>query len=68
MSKESRELAFKNREQALKWWNGLTFEEQFYKTIEANSVIEGDRTRHPHSLTGREVEVIYKFHSHAINK
>jgi hypothetical protein len=53
------------REKAMQWWNNLTFEEQFYKTIEANSVIEGDRTRNPNSLTGREIEKIYEY---AINK
>ena len=49
-----------NREQAMSWWNAMNLEEQFYKTIEHNSLITGDRTRHPHTLTGSEIETIYK--------
>lgn len=47
------------REQSLEWWNKMTLEEKFYKTIEYNYLIEGDRTRHPDTLTGREIQVIY---------
>lgn len=46
---------------ALKWFKSLSFENQFYKTIEANSVIEGDCTRNPNSLTKEEIEKIYKY-------
>lgn len=48
------------REKAMKWWNRMSFEQQFYKTIEHNNLIEGDRTRHPSTLTGREIEIFYK--------
>ena len=44
---------------ALDWFNKLTLEEQFYKTIEHNALITGDNTRHPSTLTGREIEIIY---------
>ena len=47
------------RRSALDWFNGLNLEEQFYKTIEHNGLIAGDNTRHPSTLTGREIETIY---------
>ena len=50
------------REKVMKWWNSMTLEQKFYKTIEANSVIAGDRTRHPESLTGSEIERIFEWH------
>ena len=48
------------RECALARWNSMNLEEQFYKIIEYNELIVGDRTRHPNTLTGREIEIIYK--------
>ena len=47
------------RQRALTWWNSMNLEEQFYKTIKHNELIEGDKTRQPHTLTGREIEIIY---------
>jgi hypothetical protein len=48
------------REKALQWWNSFTFEEQFYKTIQwLKSENRNTAERHPHSLTGREIEEIY---------
>ena len=47
------------RRSALDWFNRLTLEEQFYKTIEHNALIAGDNTRHPSTLAGREIETIY---------
>lgn len=47
------------RRSAMDWFNRLSLEEQFYKTIEHNSIIAGDNTRHPSTLTGREIETIY---------
>ena len=44
---------------AVDWFNRLTLEEQFYKTMEHNGLIAGDNTRHPSTLTGREIETIY---------
>ena len=52
----------KERTKAMEWWNNLPFEEKFYKTIAANSVITGDHTRHPDTLTGREIEAVYLYH------
>ena len=47
------------RKIALTWWNSMNLESKFYKTIKHNELIEGDRTRHPDTLTGREIEIIY---------
>ena len=53
-----------NREIAMKWWNSLTFEEKFHKTIAANSVLIGDTVdNHPDRLTEGEIELVYNFHS-----
>lgn len=49
----------KNRTKALKWFNKLGLGEQFYKTMKNNHLITGDYSRHPNSLTGREIELIY---------
>jgi hypothetical protein len=51
-----------DRKLAISWWNQLSLEKQFYKLIECNHLITGDRTRHPNSLTGREVEIVYNFY------
>lgn len=59
-TEENKELD--SREIAMRWWNNMSLEERFYKTIAGNEVITGDKTRHPHSLTGREIEAIYNFH------
>lgn len=53
------------RESALTWFSKLGLEQQFYKTIECNHLITGDRTRHPSTLTGSEIEKIYK-HVHSL--
>ena len=37
----------------------MNLEDKFYKTIKHNELIEGDKTRHPDTLTGREIEIIY---------
>ena len=47
------------REESMRWFNAMSLEERFYKTIKHNSLIAGDRTRHPNTLTGREIEVVY---------
>lgn len=52
------------RQSALKWWNSMTFEEQFYATIKWLSSQKRDTTeRHPHHLTGREIQEIHELHS-----
>jgi len=48
------------RKKAMEWWNNLAFETKFYHTIKHNDLIDGDKTRHPSTLTGREIELIYK--------
>lgn len=53
---------FSVRQRALIWWNKMNLEEQFYVTIEHNDLIQGDCTRHPHTLTGTEIEIIYMAH------
>ncbi len=47
------------REASLLWWHKLTLEQQFYKIINANHLIINNKTRHPNSLTDREIEIIY---------
>jgi len=54
------------RTQAIEWWSKMNLEEMFYKTIEANHLIEGDRTRHPETLTGREIELIYDLNNNQL--
>ena len=43
-----------------KWWNNLGLEKQFYKVIEFNELIDGDRTTHPSSLNDKDIESIHK--------
>ena len=51
------------RRSALTWWNSITFEEQFYKTIAwLKSQNRNITERHPHHLTGREIQQIYELH------
>ena len=48
----------------LDWWNSMTFENQFFKTIEWLSSQNRDTTeRHPHNLTRIEIQEIHKLHS-----
>ena len=63
--KDEKQCAIHNvRQSALQWWNSMTFEEQFFATIKWLSSQNRDTTeRHPHHLTGREIQEIYKFHS-----
>ena len=51
------------RQCALTWWNSMTFEEQFYKTIAwLKNQNRNTTERHPHHLTGREIQQIYELH------
>lgn len=59
MKKSNLTPAFE-REAALQWWDKMNLEEKFYKTIKYNSLIVGDKTRHPDTLTGSEIEKIWK--------
>jgi hypothetical protein len=47
------------KKRALIWWDSMNLEEKFYKTIKHNKLIGCDRTRHPDTLTDREIEIIY---------
>lgn len=50
-----------NKEQALTWWNSMTFENQFFKVIEWLSNNGRNTTaRHPHELTCGEISNIYR--------
>jgi hypothetical protein len=48
-----------SREKAMEWWNGLTEDERLSRLRNTNSVLLNDE-RFPGSLTGREIELIYK--------
>jgi len=50
------------RQRALIWWDKMNLEEQFYVIIEHNDLIQGDCTRHPDTLTGTEIEIIWMVH------
>jgi len=43
------------KKQALNWWNSLSFEEQFYKTIEFIGTDE-----HPHRISIANIIKVYK--------
>lgn len=45
-----------SRELAIEWWNSLSFEDKFFKTIQNKNLIVA---RHPYNLTGREIEIIW---------
>ena len=48
------------REQAMKWWNNLSLEYQFYEVIPwLTSKGLGAAERHPSTLTGREIEELW---------
>lgn len=49
------------RNRAMNWWDSLSFDTKFYKTIGwLNSKGKNSTERHPDNLTGREIEEIYK--------
>ena len=49
------------------WWQDMSLEQQFYLTIEYNWLIEGDRTRHPSTLTEAEIRAIYSVSTRIYN-
>ncbi len=50
------------RRSALTWWNSMSFEEQFYKTIDwLKSQNRNTTERHPHHLTDVEIQEINEF-------
>ena len=63
--KDEKQCAIHNvRQSALKWWNSITFEEKFFATIKWLSSQNRDTTeRHPHHLSGREIQEIHELHS-----
>ena len=49
-----------NRTKALQWWNKMKLEQQFYSIVEwLKNKGEDTTSRHPHNITGREIEEIY---------
>lgn len=51
------------RQSALQWWNSMTFEEQFFATTKWLSSQKRDTTeRHPHHLTGREIQEVHELY------
>jgi hypothetical protein len=46
-----------NRQTAMEWWNNLSFEDKFYQVIPWLN--QNITDRHPDSLTGREIELLY---------
>ena len=56
------------REKSMIWWNSLTLEEKFYKVIPWLKSKDINVTeRHPNSLTGREIEEIFKIETKHID-
>ena len=51
--------ALERRKKAMEWWNKLSLEEKFYKTIPNKRFLGNDASRHPDTLTGREIEMLY---------
>jgi hypothetical protein len=48
-----------NRQAAMKWWNGLSFEDKWYAIVKAKKYIKGYPDRSPGTLTGREIEMLH---------
>lgn len=56
------------RDLALMWFNKLPLDEQFYKLIEINDYLEGDRVdNHPHRVSDDVKVIAFMFHV-AVNK
>jgi hypothetical protein len=53
-----------NREKALQWWKGLTFEAKWFEIIKAKEYITGYPDRAPDSLTAREIQIIHAKNNH----
>lgn len=49
-----------NRRKSLKWWSKMNLEQKFYIIIKHNDLIIGNCSRHPDTLTGGEIEKIWK--------
>jgi len=46
-----------------KWWDGMTFEEKFYKVIAANVVLTGDTVdNHPDKISFADITKVYIYH------
>jgi hypothetical protein len=46
--------------EALEWWNSMSLEMKFYKTIEYNYLLEGDRVdNHPDNLSKEDIKKIF---------
>ncbi len=50
------------KNEIIDWWNSLSFEDKFFKAIEATHVLEGDTVdNNPEKLTEEQIELIYKY-------
>lgn len=53
-----------NTQLITEWWEGMSFEKQFFKTIEwLLSQGKGAASKHPHQLTTEEIKSIYEHNS-----
>jgi DNA-binding transcriptional regulator GbsR (MarR family) len=58
-----------NRVKALNQWKNTSFEEKFYRVIAwLKSKGEDVTSRHPHDLTGREIQECIEFYNSTQNK
>ena len=48
------------RELSITWWNKLSFEEKWYKVVEFKHLVVGYPERNIDTLSGREIEDIWK--------
>jgi len=48
------------RQEAMNWWNNIPFEEKLVQIIKNKHHIIGYSDRSPDSLTGSEIELIFK--------
>ena len=47
------------RERALKWWQGLSFEDKWFNIVQNKSWVKGYPDRSPDLLSDSEIELIY---------
>jgi hypothetical protein len=47
------------REQAIKWWNNLSFETKWKQIVKNKTLILGYPDRSPNHLSGREIELLF---------
>ena len=53
----------KHENNAIKWFNSMSLEEKFYKTIAANNTLSGDTVdNHPNTLSKDKIIKVYDYH------